>query len=85
MRRHYKFDRAKIGVRDNELSLTVTLGQLLHELEHLLGKFESRDPSRFQALSDVEIPLAHPLFSVIDGEIESWERPAPVTHRRSNS
>ena len=85
VQRRYKFDRAKIGVPDNDLSLTVTTGQLLHEFEHLRGKLELRDPSRFQALSDVEIPLAHPLFSVIDGEIELWERPAPIKHIRSNT
>ena len=83
--RRYKFDRAKIGVPDNDLSLTVTIGQLLHELEYLRGKLESRDPSRFQALSYVEIPLAHPLFSVIDGAIESWERPASIRRKQSNT
>jgi len=83
--RRYKFDRARIGVPDNRLSLTVTIGQLLHELEHLRGKLESRDRLRFQALSAVDIPLAHPLFSVIEGEIESWERPTPIMLIRPNS
>lgn len=82
--RGYKFDRTKIGLPSKPLSLTVTIGQLLHEFEHLRAKLESRDPSRLQALSVVEIPLAHPFFSVIDGEVESWERPVSITRPRSN-
>ena len=82
--RGYKFDRTKIDLHDKQPLLPVTKGQLLHEFEHLRAKLESRDPSRFQALSDVDIPLAHPFFSVIDGEVESWERPVSITRPRSN-
>ena len=72
--RGYKFDLKKIGSHSPQPPLTVAFGQLLHEFEHLRGKLEIRDPSRFQALSSIAIPLANPLFTVVDGDVESWER-----------
>ncbi len=73
-RRGYKFDRTKIGPRYTEVKLAVTTGQLLHEFEHLRLKLKARDPSRFEMLFAVTDPLPHPLFDVISGPIEPWER-----------
>jgi hypothetical protein len=43
-------------------------------MEHLLKKLETRDPERFHKLSRKVIIDAHPLFRIIAGEIEPWEK-----------
>jgi hypothetical protein len=42
-------------------------------MKHLLKKLEARDPERFHRLSRKIKIDAHPLFRIIDGEIEEWE------------
>jgi len=60
------------------LAMTVTDGQLAHEVEHLKKKLEIRDPSRLETLiaaekTNTEIK-PHPLFLIIKGGIADWER-----------
>lgn len=72
--RGYRFDRTKIRDFAPALQLTVTDGQLAYEREHLLRKLAERDPSRYAVLMK-EIDIApHPLFRVVPGEIENWEK-----------
>ncbi len=51
----------------------VTEGQLAYEWEHLLKKIKYRD-SVFYNIIKNEAPIPHPIFSVINGEIEKWEK-----------
>lgn len=66
-------------------SIPVTIGQLRYELRFLGTKVANRDPewlsstlnSYLQPTDSDEnqvIPPAHPLFDVIEGPIESWEK-----------
>ena len=55
-------------------SLTVTQGQLDFELGHLKAKLRQRDPRRYRELRRIREIMAHPLFTVVAGEIEPWER-----------
>ena len=76
--RHYKFDHEKIH-RKNQLEgypygMTVTTGQLDYERTHLLGKLYERDFRKFTAFSEMPTFLPHPLFDVVDGPVESWEK-----------
>lgn len=71
-RRGYRFKEDRISTR-NGASLTVTDGQLLFEWQHLLRKLHVRDPARWAAQLEVE-PRPHPLFTVVSGPIEGWER-----------
>jgi len=75
MRRGYSFDPAKIARRRQPRSLTVTQGQLAFELAHLKAKLRQRDPRRYRELLRRQEITAHPLFMVVAGEIEPWERP----------
>jgi hypothetical protein len=74
LRRGYSFNRDKIGEASKELKLTVTDGQLRYELEHLRNKLRQRDPVRFESIADLVLPLPHPLFEVLPGGVEDWER-----------
>lgn len=72
-RRGYSFDLTRLdGEPDPTRRLTVTSGQLDFELAHLRVKVQSRSPEWEPRLTK---PLPHPMFDVIDGPIEPWERP----------
>ena len=73
-RRGYDFDSAKIAGKRRPLSLTVTQGQLTFEYQHLKEKLRRRDPERFRRLGRIRQVTAHPLFVVVTGEVEPWER-----------
>lgn len=66
--------------------LPVTTGQLRYEFEHLMAKVAVRDPAHALVLTDATelprvisdpayVPEPHPLFTVVDGPVEVWERP----------
>ena len=70
--RGYSFDISKINASAIHPKITVTTGQITYEREHLAKKLLTRDPNRLLSLERVLVP--HPLFSVTEGEVESWER-----------
>ena len=72
--RGYRFDAARIDRPDAAASLTVTDGQLAFERAHLAAKLASRSPDDLVRLPGVAEP--HPLFRLVDGLVEPWERPA---------
>ena len=72
--RRYRFDAGKLGPKPRGLRLTVTEGQLRHELEHLARKLKQRDPDRYRQIALVTTPRPHPLFRVVPGEVEAWEK-----------
>lgn len=71
----YAFDSTKIARRRQPRSLTVTQGQLDFELSHLKAKLRQRDPRQYRELRRIREITPHPLFTVVAGEIEPWERP----------
>lgn len=73
--RGYTFDRSRFGpVRPCD-RLPVTSGQLRHEWRHLMAKLRTRDPARLRELRrHTTPPGAHPLFHVVRGGVEGWER-----------
>jgi hypothetical protein len=71
--RKYAFDKAKVDWKFKRGTLNVTNGQIKYEISHLLNKLKSRDPERFRKLKKIKLFEAHPLFTIIDGEIEDWE------------
>ena len=73
-RRGYSFDSSKIAKKRQPRMLTVTQGQLDFELRHLKGKLRLRDPKRYRQLRKIREITAHPMFTVVAGEIEPWER-----------
>ena len=76
--RGYDFDASKVHRRSaTPVQLEVTTGQLALEWEHLLGKLSVRSPELAAEWSAIELPEAHPLFSIVDGPVASWERAVP--------
>ncbi len=73
-RRGYRFDETKIDVPGSAAgALAITRGQLEYEWGHLGAKLALRSPadvSRWRS----GIPIPHPLFEVVPGDVEDWER-----------
>jgi hypothetical protein len=74
-RRGYSFNKTLIVRHASRVQarVPVTRGQLSYEWAHLLSKLRTRDRSRHQDLRGRQ-PKAHPLFRVVAGSIEPWER-----------
>jgi hypothetical protein len=71
--RGYAFAVRKINRAQTSEVIDVTRGQLLYEWNHLLMKLGTRAPELRRRLRSVERPQPHPLFRVIDGDVEAWE------------
>ena len=72
--RGYSFDRGKVGAVRGRTVIRVSSGQLEHEWRHLMAKLQARDPQLRRRLRAVKSPECHPLFTVVPGEVEAWER-----------
>ena len=77
--RGYRFNTDLIvsPVAATAARILVTEGQLDYERQHLLAKLAVRDPDRRHQLTPGTtgaVPDAHPLFRVIGGPVEDWER-----------
>jgi hypothetical protein len=73
-RRGYHFDGSKIPPQRFSGTLQVTEGQVRLEWAHLQEKLARRDPAWLANLPNVDLPDCHPLFVVMLGEVEPWER-----------
>jgi len=72
--RGYAFDENKIKPARKAVSLSVTTGQMAYEWEHLLAKLKVRNRALYGKWRNIEVPEAHPMFTVRAGDVESWER-----------
>lgn len=72
--RGYHFDTTKIEQTSAPTHIPVTQGQLDYELHHLLAKLKRRAPKQYQAVAEVRHCQAHPLFQVVEGGVEAWEK-----------
>jgi hypothetical protein len=72
--RGYAFDRTKVGPAGGKCSIRVTRGQVALEWRHLLAKLAVRNPALHKRWSGIRVPDVHPLFRVVNGPIEPWER-----------
>jgi hypothetical protein len=76
--RNYNFDKEKIDWNFTESKLTVTNKQLAYECAHLLNKLQIRDISKYKELKKIINIETHPIFNLIEGEIEQWEITRPT-------
>jgi hypothetical protein len=73
LERQFSFGKEKVTWKFKREVLTVTDGQLIYELKHLLNKLKKRNPSKYKEFRNLDVIDPHPLFKVIEGEIEDWE------------
>jgi hypothetical protein len=74
--RNYNYDTTKIigPLPVKVIKLTVTRGQLKYEWQLYLSKIKENDPDWYEKSKDINEPQPHPMFYVVEGEIEDWER-----------
>src|SRR5215831_5476591 len=72
--RGYAFDRTLVGPLQKGVALSATRGQLNYEWQHLLQKLRRRSPDWHRRLRRISAPDAHPLFVIVAGRVEPWER-----------
>jgi hypothetical protein len=72
--RGYTFDRKKIGRLRRGIRLRATQGQLAFERQHLLRKLRVRCPELYCLRRRLAAFEAHPLFRIVSGDVEVWER-----------
>lgn len=76
-RRGYRFDGRKIRRRSSARGpIAVTSGQLEWELRHLTAKLRRRAPAWLSGMGSPTATRPHPLFEVVPGSVEEWERAA---------
>ncbi|HKP71977.1 MAG TPA: pyrimidine dimer DNA glycosylase/endonuclease V [Pyrinomonadaceae bacterium] len=79
--RGYKFGADKISPAEFGGELPCTRGQLLYEWNHLKEKLRTRDVKKYGEVCGVAEPEAHPLFEIVEGEVEAWEITEPRSRR----
>lgn len=74
--RGYAFNECKVSPCGNDPceKICVSRGQLAFEFGHLLSKLKTRDAKKYKELRKVKRISAHPLFRIVAGSKESWER-----------
>lgn len=77
-KRHYSFKREKLEPREIVKQIPVRIGQLEFETGHLRKKLAVRDPEKHQQLLSIIQFELHPLFTLTEGGIESWEKNTTV-------
>lgn len=72
-RRGYHFDKSKILKNRTDEKIPVTIGQLKYEHQWLYSKIKVRAPSFFQLVKK-EKAEKNPVFRIVPGKIETWEK-----------
>jgi pyrimidine dimer DNA glycosylase len=72
--RGYHFDRSKLGRARKQKAIASTQGQLDYEWQHLLAKLRARSPNLHRQWRVLAAPEAHPLFRMMAGGVEDWEK-----------
>ena len=71
--RGYKFHADKIAPTEFQDNIPCTRGQLLYEWSHLQAKLRRRDLTRYAKIETLVEPEPHPLFHIVEGDVEDWE------------
>ena len=72
--RNYNFDITKFEKIEKIEKINVTTAQLDFEKHHLLNKLKAIDITKYNEVVDTDNFIAHPLFIVVEGEVEDWEK-----------
>jgi hypothetical protein len=72
--RGHRFDASKIEADPADMAVEETEGQLLYEWQHLLAKLAESALTLHDEVRSITRPEAHPLFIVVPGPKQPWER-----------
>jgi hypothetical protein len=74
LNRGFAFNKSKLKAGTAASKIPVTAGQMIFEIEHLKKKIWKRNRLKYFSLKKINIPVPNPLFKVIKGDIEKWEK-----------
>ncbi len=72
--RGYRFDAGKFDAAARSPSISVTDGQRDYEWQHLCAKLRVRNPALMARWEALTTPDLHPLFTLVPGAMEPWEK-----------
>ena len=72
--RGYRFDVGKLAATCDGSPIPATFGQMEYEWRHLLAKLQGRSPAVFAKWQGIAMPENNPMFELVAGPIEPWER-----------
>jgi hypothetical protein len=73
-KRGYSFDQTKFLPQKKIEKIPLHQKQLEYETKHLINKLKIRDNKQYLILSKTKSIKTHPLFYIVEGEIEGWEK-----------
>ncbi len=74
-KRGFKFQRDKIlDCSEKQNKLKITKDQIEFEFNHLMNKLKTREQTQFNLLKEIKEIEPHPIFKVVSGGLESWEK-----------
>ncbi len=76
--RGYRFDMSKISLSEEDITkikIKVTSGQIEYEFALLQYKLLKRDRIKYDELKTIKIVEPNPIFVIVPGKIELWEKP----------
>ena len=73
--RNYMFNKNKIiNTNVNPAKIQITSNQIEYEYKLLMERLKKRSPIKYnENLGKNEIIFSHPLFVIVEGDIELWE------------
>lgn len=71
--RWFSFDKSKFNIISDIEKLTVTKWQIEFEKQHILNKTKNRDIKKYEEIKNSKIIKAHPIFEIIEWDIEDRE------------
>ena len=75
LKRSYKYNYSKIHYPDAVVdSVNLSLGQLQYEFDLLQERLKKRTPKKYEENTRIRILQAHPLFNIVPGLPEKWEK-----------
>lgn len=80
--REYSFAADKIGPAQEKGLIDATRGQVEFEWQHLMEKLRVRERKLFARFSRTRHPEVHPLFRIVPGGVEHWEKAADAVSPR---
>jgi hypothetical protein len=72
--RGFKFDSNKAGIKTKTNKIPITKGQIEFEFNWLKLKLNKRNPEKLKELRKIIKIESNPLFKVIKGKKENWEK-----------
>ncbi len=72
--RKYNFDKEKVEKVRFCKRIPVNNEQIKYEFQHLLAKLGKRDLEKFDSIKYIEDVEVNPIFEIVDGKIETWEK-----------